>query len=182
MKISILLPYKENFAPNDAGAVSLFVNDITNVSIFKKTTFIFGNTNSKKKLSKNYINLELNKKIFQSTSKNYIKTFLDYHKNIVVDLVEVHNRPNYINLIKHKFSNKIILYFHNDPLTMNGSKDIKQRIDLLNNVHKIIFNSEWSKKRFFINLPNNLGLLSQKTFVCYQSSSKIKINFNKKKI
>ena len=181
MKISILLPYKENFAPNDAGAVSLFVNDITNVSIFKKTTFIFGNTNSKKKLSKNYINLELNKKIFQSTSKNYIKTFLNYHKNIDVDLVEVHNRPNYINLIKHKFSNKIILYFHNDPLTMNGSKDIKQRIDLLNNVHKIIFNSEWSKKRFFINLPDNLGLLSQKTFVCYQSSSKIKINFNKKK-
>ena len=50
MKISILLPYKENFAPNYAGAVSLFVNDITNVSFFKKSTYIFGNTNSKKKL------------------------------------------------------------------------------------------------------------------------------------
>ena len=181
MKISILLPYKENFSPNYAGAVSLFVNDITNVSIFKKTTFIYGSTNSKRKLSKNYINLELNKKIFQSTSKNYIKTFLDYHKNEEVDLVEVHNRPHYINLIKHKFINKLILYFHNDPLSMNGSKTVKQRIDLLNNVHKIIFNSEWSKKRFFIGLPNNLGLLSQKTYVCYQSSSKIKIDFKKKK-
>ena len=49
MKISILLPYKENFSPSGAGAVSLFVNDVTNVSIFKKTTFIFGNTDSKKK-------------------------------------------------------------------------------------------------------------------------------------
>ena len=67
MKISILLPYKENFTPNKAGAVSLFVNDITNVSTFKKTTFIFGNTNSNKKLSKNYINLDLKKKVFQST-------------------------------------------------------------------------------------------------------------------
>ena len=180
MKISILLPYKENFAPNYAGAVSLFVNDITNVSFFKKNTYIFGNTDSKKKLSKNYINLELNKKIFQSTSKSYIKTFLDYHEDVDVDLVEVHNRPNYINLIKHKFLNKLILYFHNDPLSMNGSKKINQRIDLLNNVHKIIFNSEWSKKRFFIGLPNDLGLLSQKTFVCYQSSSKTKINFKKK--
>jgi len=181
MKISILLPYKENFSPNYAGAVSLFVNDITNVSIFKKTTFIYGSTNSKRKLSKNYINLELNKKIFQSTSKNYIKTFLDYHKNEEVDLVEVHNRPHYINLIKHKFINKLILFFHNDPLSMNGSKTTKQRIDLLNNVHRIIFNSEWSKKRFFIGLPNNLELLSQKTYVCYQSSSKIKIDFKKKK-
>ena len=27
MKISVLLPYKENFAPNYAGAVSLFVKD-----------------------------------------------------------------------------------------------------------------------------------------------------------
>ena len=181
MKISILLPYKENFAPNYAGAVSLFVNDITKQSIFKNSTFIFGNTNSKKKLSKNYINLDLKKKLFHSTSKIYIDTFLDYHKKISTDLVEVHNRPNYINLIKKNFKNKLILYFHNDPLTMNGSKSAKQRIDLLNNVDKIIFNSEWSKKRFFINLPNDAELLSQKTSVCYQSSSKVKINFIEKK-
>jgi len=180
MKISILLPYKENFTPNYAGAVSLFVNDITKESIFKKSTFIFGNTNSKIRLSKNYINLDLKKKLFQSTSKLYINTFLDYHKKISTDLVEVHNRPNYINLIKKNFKNKLILYFHNDPLTMNGSKNVKQRIDLLNNVDKIIFNSEWSKKRFFINLPNDDDLLSQKTSVCYQSSSRVKINFKKK--
>jgi glycosyltransferase involved in cell wall biosynthesis len=180
MKISILLPYKENFTPNQAGAVSLFVNDITKKSIFKKTTYIFGSTNSKKRLSKNYINLNLNKKIFQSTSKIYINTFLEYHKKINSDLIEVHNRPNYINLIKTKYSNKLILYFHNDPLTMNGSKNVKQRIDLLNNVDKIIFNSEWSKKRFFINLPNEAGLLSQKTHVCYQSTSRIKIDLKKK--
>ena len=31
---------------------------------------------------------------------------------------------------------------------MNGSKSTKQRIDLLNNVDKIIFNSEWSKKQY----------------------------------
>jgi glycosyltransferase involved in cell wall biosynthesis len=179
MKISILLPYKENFAQNLAGAVSLFVNDITNESLFKKTTYIFGNTLSKKSLSKNYINLNLNKKIFRSTSKIYVNTFLEYEKKINSDLIEVHNRPNYINIIKKKFTKKIILYFHNDPLTMNGSKKPIERIFLLNNVDKIIFNSNWSKKRFFIDLPNE-KLLSQKTTVCYQSSSKIKINFKKK--
>ena len=99
MKISILLPYKENFAQNYAGAVSLFVSDITNESVFKKSTYIFGNTSSKKTLSKNYINLDLNKKLFQSTSKLYIETFLKYQKNLDTDLIEVHNRPNYIKLI-----------------------------------------------------------------------------------
>ena len=73
MQISILLPYKENFSPDYAGAVSLFVNDVTKESIFKDTTYIYGNTNAKKALSKNYINLDLTKKIFQSTSKLYVK-------------------------------------------------------------------------------------------------------------
>ena len=36
MNISILLPYKENFVSNHAGAVSLFVNDITKESVYKK--------------------------------------------------------------------------------------------------------------------------------------------------
>ena len=179
MNISILLPYKENFTPNYAGAVSLFVNDITNESIYKNKTFVFGSTNSKKKLSKNYINLNLNKKLFQSTSKRYVQSFLDYQKKMKSDLIEVHNRPNYIKIIKKDFKNKIVLYFHNDPLTMSGSKTINERIYLLDNIDKIIFNSNWSKKRFFINLPEEQKL-SQKTTVCYQSSSKVKINFKKK--
>ena len=122
MKICILLPYKENFTPKYAGAVSLFVNDTTNVSIYKKNTYIFGNTTAKIKLSNNYINLNLDKKIFQSTSKIYVKRFLEEEKKINSDLIEVHNRPNYIKFIKTYFPKKIILYFHNDPLSMQGSK------------------------------------------------------------
>ena len=107
MTISILLPYKENYSPQYAGAVSLFVNDITRVSDYKNDIIIFGNTESKKRLSKNYINLELNKKIFQSTSKIYIESFLNVQRKINPDLIEVHNRPNYIKLIRKKFINKL---------------------------------------------------------------------------
>ena len=180
MTISILLPYKENYSPLYAGAVSLFVNDVTNISKFKKDIIIFGNTKAKKKLSKNYINLDLNKKIFQSTSKIYVESFLNIQKKINPNLIEVHNRPNYIKFIKKDFRNKIFLFFHNDPLTMNGSKTINERIYLLNNVDKIIFNSMWSQDRFFIDLENKKNLL-QKTSICYQSSSRTKINFGKKK-
>ena len=65
---------------------------------------------------------------------------------------------------------------------MNGSKTVEERIFLLNNVDKIIFNSKWSQNRFFLDIKNKEDLLL-KTYVCHQSSSKTKINFrNKKKI
>ena len=180
MKISILLPYKENYSPQYAGAVSLFVNDITKISSFNQNILVFGNTQSKKKLSKNYINLELNKKIFQSTSKIYVETFLKAQKKFNTELIEVHNRPKYINIIKKSYINKLFLIFHNDPLSMNGSKTVKERIFLLNNVDKIIFNSKWSQNRFFLGIKNKDDLL-YKTSVCFQSSSETKINFNNKK-
>ena len=63
---------------------------------------------------------------------------------------------------------------------MNGSKNVKDRIFLLNNIDKILFNSEWSQERFFIGISNK-KLLKQKTSVCYQSTDKVKINFSKKK-
>ncbi|MBM3631158.1 MAG: glycosyl transferase family 1, partial [Alphaproteobacteria bacterium] len=77
MTISVLLPYKENYSFNHAGAVSLFVKDMVNESHYKKEILVFGSTIYKKFLTKNYVNLELNKKIFQSTSKIYIKSFLE---------------------------------------------------------------------------------------------------------
>ena len=182
MKISVLLPYKENFSPNYAGAVSLFVKDTVINSKFYKSTYVFGNMLFKKAFLNNYINVDLNKSFLQSNSKNYIKKFLEKEKKINSDIIEIHNRPNYIKYFTNTQNKKIILYFHNDPLSMSGSITVKDRLFLLNNIDKILFNSKWSQKRFFINIEND-ELLKQKTSVCFQSTSKVPINFkNKKKI
>ena len=69
MKISVLLPYKENFSENYAGAVSLFVKDIVKNSKYLKSTYIFGNTNYKKPFLKNYINVFLKKIFFKVQAK-----------------------------------------------------------------------------------------------------------------
>ena len=53
------------------------------------------------------------------------------------------------------------MYFHNDPLSMNGSKSTEDRLFLLNKIDKILFNSEWSQERFFIEIENK-KLLKQK--------------------
>ena len=41
MKISVLLPYKENFSENYAGAVSIFVKDTIQNSKYFKTSIMF---------------------------------------------------------------------------------------------------------------------------------------------
>ena len=46
-KISILLPYKENFSPRYAGAASLLVNDTVVNSKYKKSTTVYGSTDFK---------------------------------------------------------------------------------------------------------------------------------------
>ena len=44
MNISILLPFKENYSREMAGAVSLFVKDTSIISSFRNTIQIFGST------------------------------------------------------------------------------------------------------------------------------------------
>ena len=66
MKISILLPYKENFSPLYPGAVSLFVKDTANLSKYKKDIIVYGNTSLKKIFPIKYHNISLSSFKFQS--------------------------------------------------------------------------------------------------------------------
>ena len=179
MSISILLPYKENFSPAYPGAVSIFIKDTVLKSKYKKKITIYGNTKYKTKFLKNYINLPLNKSFLQSGSKIYIKDFLKKFKNNKTNIIEIHNRPNYIKNLSNLDNVKIVLYFHNDPLEMHGSTSVTERIFLLENLEKIIFNSQWSKKRFLTNL-NAKYLRSEKLIVIEQSTSKVSVNISQK--
>ncbi len=179
MSIAILLPFKENYSSNLAGAVSLFINDINNNSKFKKHTKIYGSTIQKKFLSKNYINIDIKKNYFKSSNVSYVKKFLKIINKEKPKIIEVHNRPAYIKYIKKEYSNSLFFYFHNDPLSMDGSKTLEERLFLINNVNKLFFNSKWSQQRFFLNFDNQ-KLYLDKTIICYQSTNREKINLNKK--
>ena len=97
--------------------------------------------------------------------------FLEIQKKNKPDIIEIHNRPIYIkNLIS--LNSRLVLYFHNDPVTMIGSKTVQERIDLLNTCSKIIFNSEWSKKQFLKDL---------KVFITNLKNLKLYINLLIKK-
>ncbi len=181
MKISILLPLKENFSPRYPGAVSLFINDTLKKSKYKNKTLVYGNTNFKEKFKLKYKNIEIKKSIFKSQNRSYAEEFIKLEKKRKSDLIEIHNRPIYLNyLVKSLENRNYIIYFHNDPLTMNGSRTLSDRIFLLKNSFKIIFNSNWSKRKFIEGMRNDY-INSEKLIVINQSAKKNKVNLKSKK-
>ena len=179
MKISILLPFKEDYTAKYSGAVSIHVSNLFNYSKLKKNTTIFGNTNSKKYLTNNFTNIKINPTVLTSSNIKYVKKFISLHENNEPNIIEIHNRPNYVGTIYNSLGSKIILYFHNNPLTISGSKSKSERLALLNKCEYIFFNSNWTKNQFFKDL--NEDEFTNKSGVCYQSTLKTKVDFNKKK-
>jgi len=171
LKIATILPYKENYSFEKASAASLWVAEFYKNSKFKKNNIIYGFTQSKNFLTNNYKNIKLStiKSKFKSTTAEYSKKLIKEiaHKNF--DIIEIHNRPLILfNLIK-KINSKFIFYFHNDPLSMKGSKKISERLLILKYVDKIIFVSEWVKDRFFEGIDKKL---MTKAGVIYPSVNK----------
>ena len=177
MKISILLPYKENFSPSYAGAVSLFLRDTIKLSKYKKDITVFGHTNFKKKLLTNYKNISFFNFFFRSNTKTYLKKFLQYEKLNKSDLIEIHNRPEYLDTI-YKINKNIVFYYHNNPLDMKSSFKLSHRLNVINKSKKIIFNSKWTLNQFKKGLSKKE--YKNKLAVIHQSTEEKKINFKKK--
>ena len=181
MKISILLPLKENFSPKYPGAVSLFIKDTLKISKYKKNTIVYGSTSFKEKFKLKYKNINTTKSIFKSQNRSYAEQFIKLEKKRKSNLIEIHNRPSYLNYLTKSLKDRnYILYFHNNPLSMNGSRSLSERIFLVKHCFKIVFNSNWSKRKFLENMKND-HINSEKLIVINQSAKKNKINLKSKK-
>ena len=135
LNIFIILPFKESLNQNFAGAVSIYVQDTVKYSIYKKNIKIISSDGKNNSIFKN---------------KNYILDFCNKYNKQEIDIIEIHNRPEYVKYIKKYFpKTKIILTIHNDPLTLRGSIKLKEREFLLNECAKIIFISRWVQNRYF---------------------------------
>ena len=164
-KIFIILPYKESLDPNKSGAVSIYIKDSLKYSKYKKNIKIISSNNFS------------NSKFFRN--KNYIIEFCKKYKNEKISIIEIHNRPEYVKILKKYFPNsKIILTYHNDPLNLRGSIQSSEREFILNNCEKIIFISKWIKNRFFIKVSSNIR--NNYELIYHGVLKKKKININKK--
>jgi len=151
-KIIIILPYKDKYNKDEAGSVSLWVKEFNVKKNFSNETLILGSSNSKKPLSKNFLSV-FPKISFLRNSWNYLRNIKKYI-NSKTNIIEIHNRPNFLMNLNKKFGDKnFIIIFHNDPLKLKGSKKIGERLKILKLCKKVIFVSNWCKKKFLQKLP-----------------------------
>ena len=163
-KIAILLPYKEKYTSADAAAASIWVKDYLKTSALNEKTLVFGNLpESKKPLTKNFININLTNVRFK---KNYFYTrkFYENHKKYKFEVIEIHNRPeSLVFLLKKKLNCKYIFVYHNNPQDLRFSRTVSERLFIANNCDQIFFVSKWVMKKFFEGMPfdykNNCEIL-----------------------
>ena len=175
-KIATILPYKESYTFDYASAVSLWVSEYFRKSKFRNNNYIYGNTKPGKYLTKNYINIPLSnlKFRFKSTSSEYTEKLIIELNKKKFEIIEVHNRPLVLFKLLGKIKSKFIMYYHNDPLSMSGSKTVSERKEILNKVDRLIFISEWVKKRFFKGLENLPTNTSEVIYHSVEPRKKIK--------
>jgi glycosyltransferase involved in cell wall biosynthesis len=174
MKIAILLPFKDTYTKDKAGSASIWVKDFIKNSRYKKNISIFGHIKNLKKDflidKKKYKNIDYNFDYYVgSKNKKYVQLFNSLIKKKKINLVEIHNRPSYLQYLDSKLKKTLI--FHNDPLTLKGSISFNERINIINSCEKIIFVSNWVKERFFEGFKNKNN---NKCLVVYPSINKLK--------
>jgi len=162
--IAILLPYKEKYNIKQAGAASIWVKDYLTLSKLNSRTVVYGNLDDKlKPLTKNFKNINLEKKIIRKNISYTKKLYKEYLINNF-SIIEIHNRPeSLLYLIRKSVKSKLLFVFHNNPKEMRGSSTIKERLFIAQKTDQIYFVSKWVKDKFFEGLPyinrNNCEIL-----------------------
>ena len=179
-RIAILLPFKDHYTHLKAGSASIWVKDFNKKSIYKNQITVFGNTdNLDDVIDKNiYTNISLRNIKIGSKNIAYVDEFIKHDVKNKFNMIEVHNRPSYIHhFIKKNVNAKYVLIFHNNPLSLGGSRTIDERKILLDHCDKLIFVSNWVKEKFFEGFEKKNN---QKSEVIYPSITKL-YKFPKKK-
>ena len=88
---------------------------------------------------------------------------------------------SYINEVKKNSNAKIVIFFHNDPLSMQGSKSPAERLFIFETCSKIVVISNWIKRRLIKNLNLNIIDLEKIVVIHHSTDKPKKINFKQKK-
>ena len=94
-EIAILLPYKEQYTKDDAGAASIWVKDYINKSKFKDRTIVYGNLNKKfKPFTNNFKSINFdgyNLKKISLIQKNFIKNIKNINLRLLKFIIDLNH-------------------------------------------------------------------------------------------
>ena len=150
--IDILLPYKEVFAPTNAGAVSTVVSDLAYHTTLGYKIHIYGKPITCPSFPELFYH-EIKPKwpVIYGHNLGLAHSYIAHLqcRERQPSLIEVHGRCRVARTIA-KVSNKlkVALFLHNDPREMTGSKTPRERLWLARNLAGIFANSNYIKNCF----------------------------------
>lgn len=135
--IHSLLPAKEFYTRENAGAVAMVTADMVLASKHGMDNVVFGRYSDHAPLTKNYVPLKPARGLLFGQNIGMAKAYLNHldRTEVKPDWVEVHGRCQVAAYIMKKRPDlNVVLVLHNDPRDMKGAKSIAERRQLANNL------------------------------------------------
>ena len=148
--IDILLPVKERFGPDNAGAISGVVHDLVSASQSPECFHIYGHPVERPFDDVAFTGIAPRHTWLHGRNLGLAKAYLQHlGSRPAPALLEVHSRCHIAAHIKATRPDlNVALYLHNDPREMRGSRSTKERRHLLRSMSLIICVSDYIRGCF----------------------------------
>lgn len=150
-RVALLLPERERFTADGAGAVALAVRDLALAAPTGNELVVFGRDPQGPVLGGAFRTLDLgrvaprllgNRRAYARAARNALLAYAP-------DLVQVHNRPLLaLKLAEALAPTPIVLALHNLAETMDGTRTVAERMALERRLDAIVCNSNHVRDRF----------------------------------
>ena len=156
-RIDMLLPAKERFTPDNAGAIAGVVHDLALASTTPEVFHIYGTKVENTFSDVKFTGLTPNHSLFHGQNIRFANAYLEHIANSTLpDIVEVHSRCHVARYLAKKNTKlNVILYLHNDPRSMKGAKTRAERQFLLDHMAAVICISEYIRTCFLDGIGAN---------------------------
>jgi len=165
--IAVILPSRENFRRQDAGAVALTVHAFSLASRYRQALVVFGGQPEHfDDMAYRHIDAKLSW-IYGRNRAYGIACVQALRTQPEMQLVEVHNRiPLALNIKKHLPMRRVTVHLHNDPQGMDGGRTVAERQTLLATLDRVYCVSNYVRTRILDGVD---PILAEKAEVIYNA-------------
>ncbi len=153
--LALVLPYKERFTGDGAGAVSLSVRDALSASRYRGHARVYGQQVEATFEGIAFTAVEPRRTWLLGRERAYGRALAPTLAQASGGLVEVHNRAATARRLAHACPHqRVSLWVHNDPHTMGGLRSSAARRRLLDRLAGVVCVSEHVRRRFLDGLED----------------------------
>lgn len=146
--IAILLSHREIYQAEGAGAVTSCVRDMAACSRYRERIVVLGDPVSTPFTETRFLPVTRASWWYGRRTARYAQGAASALRDLAPALVEVHNRPSYIERLKKVAPHiPVLLYLHNDPQSMRGFKTAAERLRVLQHVAAVVCVSDYIRGR-----------------------------------